>query len=79
LVREVTLTGFEDQINETGEFSLEAPTEAGLRAWNVVFPPRDAGGALHEKSSNPVVFTVTRHSAGIAVWDVRCPVSHCIE
>ena len=72
---EVALAGFEEEINETDEFTVKAPIELGACTWSVVFPAQEVGGVLHEESSTPVVFTVKPHSTSIAVWDVPSPIA----
>ena len=75
VAKEVTLASFEEDINETDEFTVKAPTELGACIWSVVFPAQEVAGALHEESSTPVVFSVKPHSTSMAVWDVPSPIA----
>ena len=70
----VALTRFEEEMNETDEFTVKAPTELGECTWSAVFPAQEIGGVLHEESSTPVVFKVKPHATSIAVWDVPSPI-----
>jgi hypothetical protein len=75
VAKEVALTTFEEQMNETDEFTVKAPIELGECTWSVVFPAQEVGGVLHEESSTPVVFNVKPHATSMAVWDVPSPVA----
>ena len=75
MAREVALASFEEQINETDEFTVKGPIELGECTWSVVFPAQEVGGVLHEESSTPVVFNVKPHATSIAVWDVPSPIA----
>jgi len=74
VVKEVALTSFEEEINETDEFRVKAPIELGACTWSVVFPAQEVVGVLHEKSSTPVTFNVKPHKTSMAVWDLPSPV-----
>jgi hypothetical protein len=74
VAKEVELTTFGEEINETDEFTVKAPTELGQCSWSAVFPAQEVGGVLHNESSTPVMFTVKAHSTSIAVWDVPSPI-----
>ncbi len=71
----VALTGFEEGINETDEFTVEAPVEVGEYDWSVVFPAQEVGGVLHGESGTSVTFNVKPHSTSMAVWDVPSPIA----
>jgi len=75
LAKEVALTSFQEEINETDEFTVKAPIELRACTWSVVFPAREVGGVLHEESFTPFSFTVKPHSTSIAVWDVPSPIA----
>ena len=75
VAKEVALTSFEEEINETDEFTVKAPIELGECTWSVVFPAQEVGGVLHEESSTPFSLTVRPHSTSIAVWDVPSPIA----
>ena len=75
VAKQVALTSFEEEINETDEFTLKAPIELGECTWSVVFPGQEVGGVLHDQSSTPFSFTVRPHSTSIAVWDVPSPIA----
>ena len=74
VAREVALASFEEQINETDEFTDKAPIEPGECTWSAVFPAQEVEGVLHEESSTPVRFNVKPHSISVAVWDVPSPI-----
>ena len=75
VAKEVALTIFEEEMNQTDEFTLKAPIELGECTWSVVFPGQEVGGVLHEGSSTPVVFTVRPHATSMAVWDIPSPIA----
>lgn len=74
VAKEVALTSFEEEINETDEFTVKAPIELGECTWSVVFPAQEVARVLHGVSSTPVTFNVKPHSTSIAVWDVPFPI-----
>ena len=74
VAKEVALTSFEEQVNETDEFTVKAPIELGECTWSVVFPEQEVGGVLHDESCTPVLFTVKPHNTSMAVWDLASPV-----
>jgi hypothetical protein len=74
VAKEVMLTGCEEEINETDEFAVRAPTELGEYTWSAVFPTQEEEGVAHEESAAPFSFTVRSHSTSIAVWDVPSPI-----
>ena len=74
VAREVALTGFEEEMNETDEFWVKAPIEPGECTWSAVFPAQEVEGVLHEESSTPLRFNVKPHSISVAVWDVPSPI-----
>jgi hypothetical protein len=75
VVREVALTNFDQEMNETDQFTIKAPLELGTCTWSVVFPAQQVGEVLHEESSMSFSFTVRPHSTSIAVWDVPSPIA----
>ncbi|HUT60721.1 MAG TPA: hypothetical protein VNA25_22985 [Phycisphaerae bacterium] len=75
VAKEVALTSFEEEMNETDEFTVKAPIELGECTWSVVFPAQEVGGVLHEESSTPVMFNVKPHATSMAVWDVPSPIA----
>jgi len=75
VTKEVALTGFEEGINDTDEFTVKAPIELGACTWSVVFPAQEVGGVLHEESSTTVMFNVKPHSTSMAVWGVPSPIA----
>ena len=75
VAKEVALASFEEEMNETDEFTVKAPIELGECTWTVVFAAQEVGGVLHEESSTPLVFNVKPHSTSMAVWDVPSPIA----
>lgn len=75
VVKEVPVTSFEEGINGSGEFALEAPIDIGECTWNVAYPGREVGTVIHRPSSTQFSFTVTPHSTSIAVWDLTSPIA----
>ena len=75
VAKEVALSSFEEQMNETDEFTVKGPIELGECTWSVVFPGQEVGGVLHEESSTPVLFNVKPHATSMAVWDVPSPIA----
>ncbi|HUW95408.1 MAG TPA: hypothetical protein VMW58_06440 [Anaerolineae bacterium] len=75
VAKEVALTGFEEEMNETDEFTVKAPIELGACTWSVVFRAQEVGGVLHEESSTSVMFNVKPHSTSMAVWGVPSPIA----
>ena len=75
VAKEIALTSFEEEMNETDEFTVKAPIELGECTWSAVFQGQEVGGVLHEESSTPFSFAVRPHSTSIAVWDVPSPIA----
>ena len=75
VLKEVPLASFEEDINETDEFTVKAPIDLGACTWSVMFPRQEIGALTHGESSTPLSFTVKPHSTSIAVWDVPSPVA----
>ena len=75
VAKEVELASFEEETNETDEFTVKAPIELGTSMWRVVFPGQEVGGLLHGESSTRVMFTVKPHATSIAVWDIASPIA----
>jgi hypothetical protein len=64
------LTTFDGQTNETGEFVVKAPVEAGAHTWLVVCPAVVKEGASYTEASTPISFTVTPHTTRVVAWDI---------
>lgn len=60
--------------NETEEFVLQAPKQAGEYAWSLVFPRHETENVIHKESSLPISFRTIPHKTSLAVWDVPSPV-----
>ena len=75
MAKEAALTSFEEEMNETDEFTVKTPIELGACTWRAVFPAQEVAGVLHEESSTSFSFTVRPHSTSIAVWDVPSPIA----
>ena len=68
------LAAFDDGVNETEAFVLQAPGQVGEHAWTVLFPRHEIEGAVHQEGSLAVSFTTIPHATSMAVWDVPSPV-----
>jgi len=68
------LVSFDGMANETDEFVVRAPFEAGKYTWTAVFPAQEKEGVLHEESSVPFSFIVKPHAISIAVQDISSPI-----
>ncbi len=68
------LATFEEAVNETEAFTLQAPGQVGEHAWTVLFPRHETEGSVHQESSLAVSFTTIPHATSMAVWDVPSPV-----
>jgi hypothetical protein len=75
VVKEIELATFNETVNETGEFVVQAPIEPGEYTWTAVFPAQEKEAILHEESSAPFSFIVKPHATSIAVWDVSSPIA----
>jgi hypothetical protein len=73
LVKEIALTNFQAEINETDEFTVKAPNEIGECTWSVVFPAQAIGEVPHEASSTSVKFNVKPHMLSVVAWDFPSP------
>jgi hypothetical protein len=74
VAKEVALNSFDEDVNETDEFTVKAPIELGQCTWSVVFPAQEVGDVLHQESSTPLLFNVKPHETSMAVWDFPSPV-----
>ena len=68
------LATFDEAVNETETFALQAPGQVGEQAWTVLFPRQEIEGAVHQEGSLAVSFTTIPHITSMAVWDVPSPV-----
>src|SRR5688572_29720393 len=68
------LATFDEAVNETEAFALEAPGQVGEHAWTILFPTHEIEGAVHQESSLVVSFATRPHATSMAVWDVPSPV-----
>jgi hypothetical protein len=74
LVAGCGLADFADRANETTEFALLAPDQAGEYSWTLVFPKHLAEGLVHEESSFPITVKAVAHDTSLAVWGVPSPI-----
>jgi hypothetical protein len=68
------LATFDEAVNETEAFTLQAPGQVGEHTWTVLFPRHEIEGSVHQESSLAVSFTTVPHATSMAVWDVPSPV-----
>jgi hypothetical protein len=67
------LVACKEGLNETADFTLKAPDQAGEHAWAVSFARHEAAGVVHEESGLVVVLTTRPHPTSMAVWAVPAP------
>jgi hypothetical protein len=65
----VELTNFDGKTNETDEFVVRAPIQAGRYTWLVVCPAVVKDGISYVEASTPISFTVKPHTTSVVVWD----------
>ena len=68
------LATYDEKINETEDFRLEAPAQVGEYVWSVLFPRHETETVVHEKSCLPIAFRTKPHGTSMAVWDAPSPV-----
>lgn len=68
------LAEFADHINETTEFALTVPDDAGEYSWTLVFPKLEVEGLVHEEGSLPIRVRAMAHDTSLAVWGVPSPI-----
>jgi hypothetical protein len=61
--------------NQTDEFVLQAPRQAGEYAWSLVFARHETEDVIHEESSLPISLRTIPHKTSLAIWDVPSPVA----
>ncbi len=64
------LTAFDGKTNETSEFVVTAPVEAGGYAWLAVCPAVVKNGISYTEASTPISFRVTPHTTSVVAWDI---------
>jgi hypothetical protein len=74
IVKEIELTSFENEVNETGEFVIQVPADPGEYAWQILYGGETGKNVVHEDSSAQLSFVVKPHTTSIAVWQVPSPV-----
>ena len=68
------LATYHETINETDDFALKAPGQAGEHVWTILFPRHEIEGTVHKEGCLVVSFATRPHTTSMAVWDVPSPV-----
>jgi len=58
------------ETNETSEFVVKAPVQAGEYTWLAVCPAVVKEGVSYVEASTPISFTVKPHTPSVVVWDI---------
>ena len=74
VLKQIELTAFDGEVNETEEFVLQAPTEPGEYTWTAVYAEQKQEDVLHEPSSAAFSFVVKPHTISLSLWDTPFPV-----
>jgi hypothetical protein len=61
--------------NETEDFAVHAPEQAGEYTWSLVFPRHETENVIHDESSLAISFKTIPHKTSLAIWDVPSPVA----
>jgi len=74
IIGQSRLVEFAERVNETAEFSCNAPDEVGEYAWTVVFVKDHAEDLVHEQGTLLIVIKTLEHDTSLAVWGVPSPI-----
>jgi hypothetical protein len=73
VLKQIELTTFDEAVNGTDEFTLQAPAEPGEYAWTAVYAAQEKEDTLHETSSTSFSFVVKPHTISLSSWDAPFP------
>lgn len=71
-VARAAFTGFDGEVNETGEIALTAPRTTGAHRWTAALAPEDEAANEEEEEdfAGGFVVTVVPHATSLLVWGV---------
>jgi hypothetical protein len=64
------LTKFDGKTNETGDFVVKAPVQAGEYTWSAVCPAVVMEGISYPEAHAQISFSVKPHAASVVIWDI---------
>ena len=70
VIKSIELDGFNDGVNETSQFLVNAPVTLGKHTWSVVCPAREEDGAWYGEEISELSFTVKPHRTNLIAWEV---------
>jgi hypothetical protein len=70
----IAIGPFDGKTNQSGEFVVKAPIEAGPYTWLVVCPAVVKDGVAYSDATTPVAFAVEPHTTRVVAWDMPAAV-----